>query len=580
MAQAVAPTYGQLQVQYAEPLPSDIEFNRLVKNLCGTAPGDFDPADYANDNFDTARAERVCDFIECLRVPSGIGAGEPFMLRSWQRKFIYDIFTPTDMMTRLRMVRRAILSIGRKNGKTALIAALVLVFVVGPEAVQNGEVYSAANDRDQAAQVFKFVSQIVKLSPELQSRLKVVDSTKTVLNTGENGSFYKAVSAEAGTKHGLNPVFVIYDELAQAKNRELYDVLDTSFGGREEPLFVTISTQSRDPKHILSELIDDGLNSADPMTVCHLYEVPLGDKHNVVDIFDERWWYFANPALDDFRSLADLRALAAKASRMPSEEPKFRNLYLNQRVSMIASLIARVEWDACSGGPDQLIDGEDVYAALDLAGVNDLCALSLVSKENGNRVAIFMWKPYDLLEEHSDRDFGKGNHHYVTWAKEGFLETTDGVTLDYDFIATRIGEIITQYNVVGLAYDRWRIKNLLQSFVRVDVSAQLYHEKNPSAKLQLIEWGQGYKDMSPAVDEFERAVLDRSLVHPDNPVLTFCVANAVVTSDPALNRKLDKDKAKFRIDGAVALCMALGYKRRDMEDNEESYLEKTGLIVL
>ena len=162
------------------------------------------------------------------------------------------------------------MSIARKNGKTALIAALVLVHLVGPEAIQNGEIYSAANDREQAAQVFKVAKQIVEADPELSQLVKPTASTKT-LACYSNGSVYRAISAEAGTKHGLNPSMVIFDELAQAKNRELYDVLDTSMGAREEPLFVTISTQSNDPEHILSKLIDDGLSDEDDTTVCHLY---------------------------------------------------------------------------------------------------------------------------------------------------------------------------------------------------------------------------------------------------------------------------------------------------------------------
>ena len=184
-------------------------------------------------------------------------------------------------------MRRAILSIARKNGKTALIAALVLVHLVGPEAIENGEIYSAANDREQAAQVFKVAAQIVRADPELSAMVRVTDSTKHIACYG-NGSFYRAISAEAGTKHGLNPSFVIFDELAQARNRELYDVLDTSMGARAEPLFIVISTQSNDPEHILSRLIDDGLAGHDPSIVCHLYAVP--EETSDADLYRERTW--------------------------------------------------------------------------------------------------------------------------------------------------------------------------------------------------------------------------------------------------------------------------------------------------
>src|SRR4029077_9053126 len=203
------------------------------------------------------RANQIIAFIECLTVPSGAGQGSFFKLREWQKRFLRDVYEPHDPITGQRSVRRAILSVARKNGKTALIAALVLAHLVGPEATENGEVYSAANDREQAAIVYRVAAQIVRSDPELSEILRCVDSTKTIA-CPSNGSFYRAVSSESGTKHGLSPTFVVYDELAQAKSRELYDVMDTSFGARTDPLFVVISTQSNDPEHILSKLVDDG----------------------------------------------------------------------------------------------------------------------------------------------------------------------------------------------------------------------------------------------------------------------------------------------------------------------------------
>ncbi len=135
----------------------------------------------------------------------------------------------------------------------------MLVHLVGPCAEPNGEIYSAANDREQASIVFKFAKQMVELEPDLLRRIEIIPSTKTML-VRQTGSIYRAVSSESGTKHGFLPSLVIYDELAQAKNRDLYDVFDTSFGARDEPLFIAISTQSNDPEHIMSQLIDDGLS--------------------------------------------------------------------------------------------------------------------------------------------------------------------------------------------------------------------------------------------------------------------------------------------------------------------------------
>ena len=480
----------------------------------------------------------------------------------FQKNFIKDIYEPHSP-DGLRIVRRAILSTARKNGKTTLLAGLALVHLVGPQAIPNGEIYSAANDREQAAQVFKIAAQIVRAEPELAPLLRIVDSTKTILNY-RNGSVYKAISSEAGTKHGLNPTVVIFDELAQAKSRQLYDVLDTSMGAREQPLFLTISTQSNDPEHILSKLIDDGLNALDPTTICHLYAVP----ENCENVFDESVWKEANPALDVFRDLKDFRALAAKAERMPSEESKFRNLYLNQRVSPTSSLIPRREWEACAADV-KFNDGEAVYLALDLSSVNDLTALAMVSAEGGTRCKVWTWKPLAMLRQHSDRDFGRGNWLYEEWHRYGHLEATDGKVIDHRAIANKLVELCNTYRVLGCAYDRHKMDYLIRDLDRVDLQA--FKEGDKGDGLKIIPWGQGYISMSPAVDAFESAVMTRELRHPNNPVLNWNVTNAVATMDAAGNRKLDKEKARFRIDGAQALVMAVGLKARETAAPEKQY---------
>jgi phage terminase large subunit-like protein len=459
-----------------------------------------------------------------------------------------------------RLVRRAVLSMARKNGKTALAAALVLVHLVGPEAERNGEIYSAANEREQAAQVFKMARQMVEAEPELQRRLTVVPSTKTITCHG-NGSFYRALSAEVGSKHGLNPTFVIFDELAQAKNRDLYDVLDTSMGARVEPLFLAISTQSNDPEHVLSKLIDDGLSGGDPTTVCHLYAAPEG-----CELTDESAWRDANPALGDFRSLDDLAVLVARAVRLPAEEPRVRNLYLNQRVNPAAVLVSRKDWMSCRGDA-AWTEGESVYLALDLSAKVDLCALVGVSAENGSRVAAWFWKPADYLEEHERRDHAP----YAAWALQGHIIAPSGRSIHPLAVARQIAEVASRYDVRGLAFDRWGIAALLREFDAVQLQAHQDGEKGDG--LRLVSWGQGFKDMSPAVDALETAILHGELVHDGNPVLTWNMGNAVAVTNPAGGRKLDKQKARFRIDGAVALAMALGLKDRERapQDTEKAY---------
>ncbi len=495
----------------------------------------------------------MIDFIERLTIPSGSNEGEPFKLEVWQKKFIRDIYEPH--RAGCRVVRRAILSMARKNGKTALIACIALAHLVGPERIPNGEIYSAANDRDQAAIIFKFAKQIVEREPELRAQIDIVTSTKTMIGR-PTGSIYRAVSAEAGTKHGYMPSLVIYDELAQAKSRDLYDVLDTSFGARNEPLFITISTQSNDPEHILSQLIDDGLNGEDPTIVCHLH---AADEDCALD--DQRQWRKANPALGVFRNYDDLAAAIDKAKRMPAEEPKVRNLLLNQRVSPISILISRSEWMACAGEVE-FEPGEEIYLALDLSNTLDLSALLMGSAADPARVQPFFWKPGELLQEQSFRDFGSGNFRYVEWREAGFIEVSAGRSIDKALIARKIAELCSRFRVRGLAYDRWRIEDLLRELDHIGLAAYKDGDKGGDG-LRLVPWGQGFRDMAPAIDALESAIIERKLVHPNNPVLNWNMANAVAVMDPAGGRKLDKEKARFRIDGAAALAMLAGLRSRD-----------------
>ena len=504
-------------------------------------------------------------------MPSGFGEGRPFKLRQWQRDFIYDIYANcyVDVVSGetilRRRTRRAILSIARKNGKTALIAALVLVHLCGPEAGVNAEIISAANDKEQAAMVFKYVAQIIELSPQLRDILKPVESTKRIVYRGRR-NVYRAISAEAKTKHGMNPVVVIYDELAQSANRELFDTLETAQGAQPQPLFITISTQSPDPQHPLSQMIDDALTGASESMVCHLYEVPDETK----DVFDEACWIGANPALGDFRDIVEFREYAAKAKRLPSFENRFRNLYLNQRVSTLTTLFSRSLWAELQGEV-AFQDQEEVYLALDMATTTDLCALAMLSR-HGKALRTFFWKPEDLMEEHSRRD----RVDYLAWQKAGWLEPCPGKTIDPEFVARKVAAIYGTQRVVGLAYDRWRIEYLKKEFSRIGLDAS----EDEGAQLRLVPWGQGYRDMAPAIDAFEEAAIQGRFAHEGSPLLNWNVGNAIVTMDPAGNRKIDKDLSRLRIDGAVAATMAFGFRARDDEDTSPSVYQTRGLLTI
>ena len=542
------------------PLERESDRKRLVKKLSSAS---WSNSQVVRSAAGRKRAKDVIDFIELLTIPSGIGKGKPFQLQKWQKAFIRDIYEPT-LPNGKRAVRRAILSMARKNGKTALIAAIALAHLVGPERETYGEIYSAANDRDQASIVFKFAKQLVELEPELRGLVDVVPSTKTMV-AFDTQSIYRAVSAEAGTKHGFAPSLVIYDELAQAKGRDLYDVLDTSFGAREEPLFIVMSTQSNDPEHILSKLIDDGLAGIDPTIVCHLHAA----KEDC-DLEDEAEWYRANPALGTFRDMEDFVSGIKKAIRLPAEEPKVRNLFLNQRVDPSSTLISRAEWSGCASRVE-FEPQEEVYLGVDLSSVIDLTAVVMGSLTDPCKIKSFFWKPEELLVEQSNRDFGSGNQRYVEWHKAGWLMTTPGRSISLQAVATFIAELTVTYRVRGLAYDAWRMGDLLREFDKIglqsfkDTTEPQEFGKLPRGGdgLRVVPWGQGFKDMAPAIDALERAIFEHQVVHDSNPVLIWNMSNAVATMDASGNRKLDKEKARFRIDGAVALAMMMGLRARD-----------------
>lgn len=492
------------------------------------------------------RAERVIAFVETYcRAPEGEKVGQPLKLAAFQKKFIREVYdNPVG-------TRRAYLAMARKNGKTGLIAAILLAHIAGPEAVQNSQIVSGAMSRDQAALVFNLAAKMVQLNPDLAKLVRIVPSGKRLIGLARNVE-YKALAADGSTAHGLSPVLAILDEVGQVRGPQssFVDAITTAQGAYDNPLLIAISTQAPTDADLFSIWLDGAEASKDARVVSHVYSAPEG-----CDLDDEDGWKAANPALDLFRSRADLEEQAARAKEMPSAQNTFRVLCLNQRVNMHSPLVGKDAWKAC-GGPAPFTAGEDVYLALDLSSVNDLSALIMVSADETDRIAPFLWKPTDVLKDHGARD----NVDYLAWARDDHILTSPGPTIDPTVIAKKIGELTKAYNVLGLAYDRWRIDSLIKELDKLGIET---FKGDEGRGLKLIDWGQGYASMAPAVEAFERSVLERRLVHPGNPVLTWNVANAIVTRDAADNRKLDKSKARYRIDGAVALAMALGLKARE-----------------
>ena len=506
-----------------------------------------------------ARAPTVGDeyiaWIErCCYIPEGKFVGHRVVLRPFQRKIIKGIYdTPT---------RRAIASMGRKNAKTAISAFILLLHLVGPAAKANSQLFSAAQSRDQAAVIFELAAKIVRLSPELREHVVIRDTAKQ-LYCAELGTLYRALSAEASTAYGLSPALVVHDELGQVRGprSDLYEALETAAGAQESPLSVVISTQAPTDGDLLSLLIDNAKTGSDPAVKLFFWTAD-----EALDPFSEEAQKQANPALGDFLNAAEVMATAEAARRMPAAEAAYRNLVLNQRVNASNPFISRTSWEACGGDPlPEVFESCSVWAGLDLSARQDLTALVLAACDGDGvwHVRPYFWAPQRGLADRARRDRAP----YDLWAQQGILETTPGASVDYGFIAERLGEIAGEYDLQAVAYDRWRIDVL-----KKELDAR-------SIAVPLAEFGQGYKDMSPALDSLEAAVASGKILHGGNPILTWCAANAVATRDPANNRKLDKSKATGRIDGIVALAMALGAAGKVAEVGPSIY-EKGGLVLI
>ena len=392
--------------------------------------------------------------------------------------------------------------------------------------------------REQAALVFNLAAKMVQLSPKLSSIVRIVPSGKRLLGLPLNTE-YRALAADGKTAHGLSPVLAILDEIGQVRGpqSDFVDAITTSQGAHAAPLLIAISTQAASDADLLSTWIDDARQSHDPRIVCRVFEAPEG-----CELLDESAWRAANPALGLFRSLDDLREQMAQAQRMPSMENSARNLLLNQRVSTVSPFISPDVWKSCAG---QVLPFGDapVWCGLDLSMRTDLTALVIVGKVAGVwQVVPHFWTPEQGLADRARRDRAP----YDVWHRQGYLHSTPGATVDYGFVAADMAAILSGLNVQAVAYDRWRIDLLRLELDKIGVD------------LPLVPFGQGFKDMAPALDALEAELLNARVAHGGHPVLAMCAANAIVTKDPAGGRKLDKSKATGRIDGLQALSMAMG----------------------
>lgn len=500
-----------------------------------------------------SRADRVIKFLESLPITKGPLAGKRMKLLPGQRHFVERIYGDLKPNGR-RRVRIGVKSEPKGNGKTGLTAGLCLCHLLGPESEPRGEVYSAAVDREQSGKMYAEMEAIIAQEPDFACRVNAQRFLKKleVLDGPGKGSIYEAMSADARKGHAISPSLWVYDELAQVHDRELLDNLLNGMGKRSEALGLVISTQARDDDHPLSQLIDDGLSGADPS----IY-VDLRFAAEDEDIYNKAVWFKVNEALGKFLSVDEFAEKAALARRNPAFEASFRNLRLNQRVDAGSEkrLCTATVWKMGAVPVDaKALAGRPCFGGLDLSGKHDLTSFTLVfpddEQDPGYDVLQWFWTPRGAM----DRRKTSEQERFRLWIERGFITPIDGPVIRFSQVARDVAAICTEYDVQSIGYDRWRIEDFKLELS--DIGAELPFEP----------FGQGFRDMSPAVERFAELALTARIRHGGNPVLTACVANAIVVADGADNLKIDKGmsnaRATTRIDGAVTLVMALGMAHR------------------
>lgn len=510
-----------------------------------------------------ADPEAIIRFCETLAIPGGDLAGERMRLAEFQKQFIREAFAPG--------VRLAILSMGRKGGKTALVSAIACAALVGPARRKNGSIIIGALAQKQAAQLFRYARDSLLATPECLGRYRATDHTKTLTGL-DSGTTLQAISSHAGSAMGLSPSLVVLDETGQilAETDPFVDALMTAQGAYTDALTIIISTQAATDNALLSRLIDDiRANPEDKTRIAHVYEAPADCA-----LDDETAWHAANPALAaGFRSMADIRSQAASAERIPAQEGVFRNLILNQRVAGADSFISLAAWTGCRIPPsalhgDLIEPGEKVFLGIDLSQSKDLTACAILAPDGGGayRLNVICWLPdTPTLFERSKHDRAP----YDLWHKQGLLRTVPGPVIDPQFMAQEMADILERFDVQAVGYDPWGTRYLRHAAEDLGIPwDQIFTEVR-----------QGTKTMTPAIARFMQKVERAEITHDGNPLLTMSIANAVPKLDGVGNVLLEKRRARGRIDPLIASIIALAVAE-DGPTHQGSYLDDGSQLMV
>ena len=492
--------------------------------------------------FDEEAGSRVIRFFGLLSHSKGEWAGKRFELAPWQMFLLWCVFGWKRIEDDTRLFRTVYCEVCRKAGKTTLAAGIGLYMLVA-DGEPGAEIYTAATKRDQARLAHGEAVRMVRASSSLR---KVIKVAKDTLCVEETNSKYTALGGDADSTDGLSPTCCIIDELHAHCNRDMYDVLNTATGARRQPLLFCITTAGHDrlsvcwEQHAYSQRVLEGLIVEDS----HFAFVACIDEGD--DWQDERCWAKANPNLGISLKLDDLRRKAGKAKEMPTALNAFLRLHLGVWTEAESRWISLEKWQACARPVcEDDFAGRECWGGLDLASTQDLCALALVfpEEDEGISVLVYFWAPEMNAAKRERNDKAP----YLTWARQ----------TDTSYIIDRIAELKTRFQIREIAFDRFGAASVVTALQELG--------------LEVVQFSQGFLSMSPASKEMERLVVSGRLRHPDNPVLNWCAANVVVKLDAAGNIKPSKRKSSEKIDGIVALAMAVGRWMAKPQEAEISF---------
>lgn len=546
--------------------------------------------------FDHDAARMAIAFFGVLRHWKGEWAGQVVHLEPWQQFVTASLFG-WKRADGSRRFRTAYVEVARKNGKTTWAAGvgLYLAFIDGEPGAR---VYTAATKRDQARIAHEDATRMVKASPQLR---KTVRPFKDNLHELRSGSKFEPLGKDADSTHGLNVHGTIADELHAWKDGELWDVLETATGSRRQPLMVAITTAGFDrqslchQQHVYTEQILNGAIEDDSwfgiIFTLDAEDVKTDPDTNLAPWqMDERLWVKANPNLGVSKKIDTMRQDARRAEQMPARLNAFLRLNLNIWTQAETRWVNRAFWDQCAAldVDEERLIGRRCYIGLDLSSNTDVTAEVLVfpperyrpeddeeAEEDG---VFYVLCRFFIPEDNMHERVRKDRVMYDVWVDRGYMEATPGNVIDYDFVLAQVEQDMALFDVRELAFDRWGSQQVVSDLQKIGFTVDEKVHKTSGAPL-LVQFGQGFASMSGPMKELEKLILGVRLATGGNPVLTWMADNLVVREDPAGNVKPDKEKSIEKIDGMVAMVMALDRAIRHGGKGKSVY-EERGLLEI